>query len=123
MLLGEWLATGTHVNAIGANYEHRRELDLDAVAKAAVIATDDRQQVKYEATDLAAPVAAGIIGWDEVLALGDVVAGKQPGRNGPGDITLFKSLGVALEDVALAARAYEKAVETGVGQQLPDLAG
>ena len=123
VLLGEWLAPGTHVNAIGANYEYRRELDLEAVAKAAVIATDDLEQVKYEATDLTAPVAQGLIDWDEVTALGDVVAGNQPGRTSDAGITLFKSLGVALEDVALAARAYEKAVALGVGQKLPDLAG
>ncbi len=123
VLKGAWLAPGSHVNAIGANYEYRRELDTDVVAKAAVIATDDREQVKYEATDLAAPVAERIITWDQVLGLGDIVAGNRPGRNGPGDITLFKSLGVALEDVALAACAYEKALETGAGQKLPDLAG
>jgi ornithine cyclodeaminase/alanine dehydrogenase-like protein (mu-crystallin family) len=123
VLLGEWLAPGTHVNAIGANYEYRRELDLEAVAKAEVIASDDLEQVKYEATDLAAPVAQGLIDWDQVVALGDVVAGNLPGRKTDADITLFKSLGVALEDVALAARAYEKAVEAGAGQKLPDLAG
>ena len=123
VLLGEWLAPGTHVNAIGANYEHRRELDLDVVARANVIVTDDREQVQYEATDLAAPVAEGIIGWDQVIGLGDVVAGNRPGRKAQDDITLFKSLGVALEDVALAARAYELAVERGVGVKLPDLAG
>ncbi|MCH8919051.1 MAG: ornithine cyclodeaminase family protein [Proteobacteria bacterium] len=123
VLLGKWLAPGTHVNAIGANFEHRRELDLDVVALAAVIVTDDREQVKYEATDLAAPVARGIIGWDQVIALGDVVAGNRPGRTSDTDITLFKSLGVALEDVALAARAYEKAIEKGLGVRLPDLSG
>ena len=123
VLLGEWLAPGTHINAIGANYEYRRELDLEAVAKAEVIASDDLEQVKYEATDLAAPVAQGLIDWDQVVALGDVVAGNRPGRTSDADITLFKSLGVALEDVALAARAYEQAVEVGAGQKLPDLAG
>ncbi|MDX1483985.1 MAG: ornithine cyclodeaminase family protein [Alphaproteobacteria bacterium] len=123
VVLGRWLAAGTHVNAIGANFEHRRELDSDAVARARVIATDDREQVRYEATDLAAPVREGVIGWDDVVGLGDIVAGIRPGREGSDDITLFKSLGVAFEDVALAARAYEKALETGAGQRLPDLAG
>ncbi len=123
VLLGDWLAPGVHVNAIGANYEYRRELDSTAVARAAIIATDDRDQVRYEATDLAAPVAEGVIGWDQVVRLGDIVAGNIPGRRTDQDITLFKSLGVALEDVALAARAYEKALAAGVGQKLPDLAG
>jgi ornithine cyclodeaminase/alanine dehydrogenase-like protein (mu-crystallin family) len=58
-----------------------------------------------------------------VCGLGDIVAGNRSGRTSDADITLFKSLGVALEDVALAATAYEKALEQGLGQQLPDLAG
>lgn len=123
VLHGEWLAAGTHLNAIGANYEYRRELDAVTVARAEVIATDDREQVQYEATDLTAPVRDGIIGWDRVVGLGDIVAGNIAGRQSDEGLTLFKSLGVALEDVALAARAYEKAVKTGVGTPLPDLAG
>lgn len=123
VLLGDWLAPGTHVNAIGANYEYRRETDSAAIGRTALIATDDLEQVKYQATDLVAPVAEGVIGWDRVVGLGDIVAGSIPGRRGDRDITLFKSLGVALEDVALAACAYEKALEVGAGQTLPDLAG
>ncbi len=123
VLEGKWLAPGTHINAIGANYEYRRELDSEAVGRAAVIASDDLEQVKYEATDLTAPVSEGIIGWDRVVGLGDIVAGNRPGRTSEADITIFKSLGVALEDVALAAAAYEAAIERGIGQQLPDLAG
>lgn len=123
VLKGAWIAPGTHINAIGANFEHRRELDLEVVAKAGIIATDDREQVRYESTDLAAPVAEGVITWDDVVAIGDIVAGNRPGRTSDDDITLFKSLGVAMEDVALAARAYAKAKATGAGQTLPDLAG
>ena len=123
VLKGEWLSPGTHINAIGANYEYRRELDSAAVSRASVIASDDLEQVKYEATDLAAPVSEGVMGWDKLTGLGEIVAGKRPGRTDPSDITIFKSLGVALEDVALAAAAYEKALALGIGQQLPDLAG
>ncbi len=123
VLLGEWLSPGMHVNAIGANYEYRRETDSAAVGRTSIVATDDTEQVKYEATDLVAPVSEGVIGWDHVVRLGDIVAGNIPGRKSADDITYFKSLGVALEDVALAARAYEKALETGAGVKLPDLAG
>lgn len=123
VLHGDWLAPGTHVNAVGANYEYRRETDSAAIGRMAVIATDDLEQVRYEATDLAAPVAEGVIGWDKVVGLGDIVAGNTPGRRSDRDITLFKSLGVAFEDVALAAVAYEKALAAGAGQELPDLAG
>jgi len=120
---GEWLSPGVHVNAIGANLEFRRELDSTAVASADFIATDDVEQVRYESTDLAEPVKEGCLSWDRVYSLGDVVAGKRAGRTAPSDITLFKSLGVAIEDVALAVRAYERAVERGDGVALPDLTG
>ena len=123
VLLGEWLSPGTHVNAIGANYEHRRELDSAAVARARFIATDDTDQVRYEATDLVAPVNEGLLSWDRVMPLGDVVAGRVKGRAAKDDITLYKSLGVAIEDVALAIRAFEKAKAEGVGMLLPDLSG
>ena len=123
VMLGAWLKPGAHINAIGANYEHRRELDVDVVRAAKFICVDDIEQVRYEATDLVAPVKAGLLGWDDVHPLADVVAGNVRGRTSREDITLFKSLGVALEDVALAAMAYEKAVAQGVGTPLPDLAG
>lgn len=120
---GKWLAKGAHINAIGANYEHRRELDTAAVQAASFIAADDPEQARYEATDLAEPVKEGALSWDRVHALADVVAGNLKARTGHDDITLFKSLGVAIEDVALAARAYEKALQQKVGVVLPDLAG
>ncbi len=123
VLHGRWLSPGTHVNAIGANYEHRRELDSEAVARAAFIATDDKDQVQYESTDLAAPVKEGHLAWDKVHPLGDVVAGRVTGRTRTEDITLFKSLGVAIEDVALAVRAFEKALAQGIGVKLPNLSG
>ena len=121
VLLGRWLAPGTHVNAIGANYEHRRELDLDAVAAAACVVADDREQVQYESTDLAEAVKAGVLDWDRVRNLSEIVSGRAGGRSSPREVTLFKSLGVAMEDVALAARAYERAVERKAGVPLPDL--
>lgn len=121
VLNGKWLSPGTHVNAIGANYESRRELDLDAVAAARFIAADDREQVQYESTDLVEAVKSGLLKWDDVHNLADVVSGRVRGRSSPKDITLFKSLGVAMEDVALAARAYERAVERKAGNVLPDL--
>lgn len=120
---GAWLAPGVHINAIGANYEFRRELDQDAVLAASFIATDDREQVRYESADLAEPVRAGLLKWEHVYNLADVVSGRRRGRSSPDDITLFKSLGVAIEDVALAVRAYERAVERKAGQALPDLTG
>lgn len=123
VVMGQWLKPGAHINAIGANYEHRRELDQDAVCAAKFICADDVEQVRYESSDLAGPVKAGLLKWDDVHPLAQVVAGRVKGRTARGDITIFKSLGVAMEDVALAARVYEKAVEQKVGVPLPDIAG
>jgi alanine dehydrogenase len=123
VVLGRWLKPGVHINAIGANYEHRRELDQDAVLAARFICTDDIEQVRYESTDLAAPVAAGVLQWEQVRRLADVVSGQTRGRAAHDDITIYKSLGVAMEDVALAVRAYEKAAACGMGIALPNLAG
>jgi ornithine cyclodeaminase/alanine dehydrogenase-like protein (mu-crystallin family) len=120
---GAWLEPGAHINAIGANYEHRRELDTAAVRAAASIAADDPEQARYEATDLAEPVKEGALTWERVHPLADVVAGNLKPRASARDVTLYKSLGVAIEDVALAARAYEKALAQGAGVTLPDLAG
>ncbi len=123
VVCGRWLRRGAHINAIGANYEHRRELDRDAVLAAATIATDDLEQVRYESRDLGIAVEQGTMSWDRIISLGDIVAGKIEARRLVTDMTLFKSLGVAIEDVALAARAYEKALATGAGVKIPDLAG
>ncbi len=123
VVLGRWLKPGVHINAIGANHEHRRELDQEAVTAANFICTDDVEQVRYESTDLAEPVKAGVLRWDSVRGLSEVVSRQVRGRAAATDITLFKSLGVAMEDVALAVRAYEKARALDLGQALPDLAG
>jgi ornithine cyclodeaminase/alanine dehydrogenase-like protein (mu-crystallin family) len=123
VLLGHWLKPGTHVNAIGANYEYRRELDLQAVDRATVIAADDPDQARYESSDLSQAVEAGTLCWDRIVPLGEIVAGRTSGRTSGEDITLFKSLGVAAEDVALALRAYQKALQEGIGRTLPNLAG
>ncbi len=120
---GQWLAPGTHLNAVGANHESRRELDQETVVAANFIATDDLEQVRYESAELVDAVKQGLLKWESVFSLANVVSGHVRGRSSPKDITLFKSLGVATEDVALAVRAYEKAVERKVGQALPDLTG
>lgn len=117
-LRGAWLAPGTHVNAVGANFPQKRELDDDVVARAARIVVDSREQSQQEAGDLIAPFQAQPERWQAVRELSEVVAGEFPGRGSPQEITLFKSNGVALEDVATAARVYERARAEGVGRTL-----
>lgn len=118
VLHGAWLAPGTHINAVGANFPQKRELDDEAVARAARIVVDSREQSQQEAGDLIVPFRERPERWQEVRELSEVVAGQFPGRGSPEEITLFKSNGVALEDVATAARVYERACAEGVGRML-----
>ena len=119
VILGRHLRPGTHINAIGANMLNRVELDPDAVAACAVIAVDNKAQAREESLALRDAVERGLISWKQVVEIGRVAAGRCPGRREANALTLFKSLGVAMEDVALGARAYELARERGVGLEVP----
>jgi len=115
---GEWLSEGTHVNAMGSNRSDARELDDSVVARSACILCDSLDQAKMEAGDLILPVSRGILRWEQVHELGELVAGRTKGRAGPEDVTLFKSLGIALEDVAVGSYVYEKARKEGLGREV-----
>lgn len=116
VLSGAWLRPGVHVNAIGSNWKEKRELDADAVAKAQRIVVDDLEQAKVEAGDLLAAAEEGALDWTQVGELGPVVAGMAPGRRSAGEITLFESQGIALEDVAAMKLAFDRARDLGLGE-------
>jgi len=119
VIRGEWLRAGCHINAIGANRLETRELDDTAVQRSAFVATDSIEQAKSESGDLVESMKRGLIGWDRVHEIGDVIAGKVVGRTKADDITLFKSHGIAIEDVAVAAVVYERARDGGIGNPIP----
>ncbi len=116
VLEGSWLAPGTHVNAAGSNALVRSEIDEETVRRASVVAVDSREQARMECGDLLAPVEKGLLQWDSMTELADIVAGHAPGRKEPGDITLFESQGLAAEDVAVASVVYEKAKANGAAR-------
>ena len=118
VVLGDWLAPGSHVNAIGANGYARRELDDAAVLHAALVATDDRDQARTEARELIDLTRDGKLDWDNVVELGDLVQHNHPGRGSDNDITLFKSLGIALEDIAFGKMIYDRALTAGRGAEM-----
>ena len=110
-----WVRPGTHINAIGANVANRREVEVELL-KSSRIVVEYREQALQEAGDLVVPIKAGEITADVIAAeLGQVLTGAKPGRTSKDEITLFKSIGVAIEDVAVAAMAYDKAVHQRVG--------
>ena len=114
-----WLAPGTHINAAGGNHWMRREIDEATVTQADLIVVDDLEQAKIECGDLMWPEARGSFRWDMVHELRDVVSGKVPGRPSEQSLTLFESMGIALEDIAAAQLVYRKAKDQSVGQELP----
>lgn len=118
VVAGEWLRPGVHVNAIGSNWANRREVDAEAIQRSTRIAVDDLEQARQECGDLVAPVESGLLSWDRVVELGQIVAGDTPGRSSPQEITLFESQGIAAEDVATMKLAYDRARELGVGEPL-----
>ncbi|MGH9407426.1 MAG: ornithine cyclodeaminase family protein [Terriglobia bacterium] len=118
VVAGEWLKPGAHVNAIGANMENRREVDDALLAKAAVIAVDSIVQARVEAGDLIQGFASDPGRWDRVVEMWEIVAGKRPGRQSAEEVTLFKSAGIALWDVAVAGAIYRRAREAGRGKEI-----
>lgn len=118
VLEGAWLEPGMHVNAVGSSVPPFRELD-HAVVERSRIFVDNRECVLNEADDLRMPIAAGLIGADRILAdLAELAAGTAQGRTSGSDITLFKSVGMAIEDIAAARELYRRAVLQGRGTRV-----
>jgi ornithine cyclodeaminase len=114
-LRGEWLSPGAHVNAAGSSIASARELDAAAVARASLF-VDRRESTVNEAGDFLFAKAEGAVTEEHIRGeIGDVLAGKIAGRRSLDEITLFKSLGLAIEDAAAAEHVRRRAVEAGLG--------
>jgi ornithine cyclodeaminase/alanine dehydrogenase-like protein (mu-crystallin family) len=116
VLNGHWIAQGTHINAVGSNFMGKAELDPVAVRRCACVVVDSKDQARTEAGDFQQALEEGSLHWADVRELGQVVVGRFAARKHGQDITLFKSLGIALEDIAVASRVHAKAVAEGVGR-------
>src|SRR4051794_27017883 len=113
-----WLAEGAHVNAVGASAPTSRELDTATVAAAALFC-DSRDSLEHEAGEYRLALEEGLIDAEHVRAsLGEVAAGLRPGRTGPREITLFRSLGLGIEDMAAAEHAVDNARRLGLGTEV-----
>jgi ornithine cyclodeaminase/alanine dehydrogenase-like protein (mu-crystallin family) len=121
---GEWLEEGTHVSGIGANTRTKRELDA-ACFKGARVVADSREHAMEESGDLRDAIESGAVTADQIYAeLGELAVGSKEGRSSSKEITIFKSVGVALQDIAVATSLFENAVRLGLGTQLdPYIAG
>jgi len=116
---GEDLAPGTLVCAAGSNWLNKAEIDVRTVRRASRVVCDDIAACKHEAGDLQPALREGVFQWETAVSLGDVIAGKADGRKSPDEIVLFKSVGLAMEDIALAAEVLKRARAAGIGTLLP----
>ncbi len=115
---GEWLSPGTHVNAVGSNLLMKREIDIETIRRSGLVIVDSIEQAKQEAGDLIPAFEKGVLRWERVSELNKLVCGEAR-RESADQITLFKSIGIALEDTAVATAVYQRAVEHGVGTLWP----
>jgi ornithine cyclodeaminase/alanine dehydrogenase-like protein (mu-crystallin family) len=116
VLNGNWISEGTHLNVIGSNFLGKAEVDDVCVRRCDSIIVDSKDQARAEAGDFVQALEEGSIHWADIHELGQVIVGRYTGRAHPEDVTMFKSLGIAIEDVALAAVIYQKALAAGVGR-------
>jgi ornithine cyclodeaminase len=119
VLKSEWVSDGAHIAAVGACRPDQREMDTALVARARVF-VDSRTGALAEAGDLLLPIGEGAFDRDHIAGeLGQLAGGSVAGRRADAEVTLFKSLGMAVEDVAAAHLAYERATERGLGRGIP----
>ena len=118
VLFGEWVSAGQHLNLIGSNFLGKAETDVEVFRRTTLVTVDSKDQAKLEAGDFVEPTKAGVLQWSDVLEFAPLFVGKYPGRESPGDVTLFKSLGLGIEDIALAVKVVELAKQQGLGREL-----
>ena len=118
VLKGEWIEPGTHLNVVGSNFLSKAEVDVETIRRASIVAVDSIEQSRVEAGDLMPAIERGVISWESVTELGRIVAGRDTGRASERDVTMFKSNGIALEDISTALRVYNLARERGIGENV-----
>jgi ornithine cyclodeaminase len=119
VLRGEWLQPGQHVNAAGSNSLTRVEIDEAAVRRCDRVVVDSRGTARKECGDLLSAVEKGLLQWEALPEIGEVIAGRAPGRTDPRQITLYESHGMGIQDLYVCARLLAAARERGVGVDLP----
>jgi len=117
-LMPNMIEPGTHINAVGSNLPGRREVH-ETLLKRATVYVDSLDQVLKESGDLIAPISSGQYSAENISGeIGEVIAGRKPGRTSKEQITLFKSVGIAVEDLAVAELIYQEAVNEKLGKEI-----
>jgi ornithine cyclodeaminase/alanine dehydrogenase-like protein (mu-crystallin family) len=116
---GRLIGEGTHLNVVGSNFLRKAEIDVETVRRADIVVCDSIEACRLEAGDFVAACEAGVKCYENMHDLAAVVTGQATGRAMPQDVTLFKSVGLAIEDVALGHEIVRRAREAGVGREFP----
>ncbi len=117
VVLADWVKEGTHINAIGADAPGKQELEASLLKRAKVVVDDLHQAI--HSGEVNVPISMGVYREDEIYAqLGEIVAGKLPGRVDAGEITIFDSTGLAIQDIAVASMIYSKSEHLEIGRRL-----
>ncbi len=117
VVLADWVKEGTHINAIGADAPGKQELEASLLKRAKVVVDDLHQAI--HSGEVNVPISTGVYREDEIYAqLGEIVAGKLPGRVDAGEITIFDSTGLAIQDIAVASMIYSKSEHLAIGRRL-----
>ncbi|MFO0877142.1 MAG: ornithine cyclodeaminase family protein [Gemmataceae bacterium] len=116
VLLGHWVPPGVHINAVGSNFLSKSELEVSVLRKCSDVVVDSKDQCRLEAGDFSQAIEDGALHWSDIRELGQIIVGRYSVRKDPQDITLFKSVGIAIEDIVVASKIHQKALAEGVGR-------
>jgi len=118
IFVGEKVLEGVHISSIGAHAPDARELDSATIKKASLLVAGLKEACLAEAGDYIIPINEGIISKDDVISIGNVITGKENGRTSESEITVFKSVGISAQDVAVGKLVYDRALEEEIGQDI-----
>jgi ornithine cyclodeaminase/alanine dehydrogenase-like protein (mu-crystallin family) len=119
VVAGGDLRPGAHVNGVGSYTTQMQEVDAEVVRRAGRVFVDCRSAALAEAGDVVVPLRQGLLAEEDLIELGEVVLGRQPGRTAADAITFFKSVGVAVQDVTAGAEVLRRAQALGLGVEVP----
>ncbi len=115
---GDKVVEGTHISSIGAHAPGVRELDSAIIKRASLRVAGLKEACLAEAGDYLIPINEGVITENDIISIGDIITGKKPGRTSDSEITVFKSVGISAQDVAVGKLVYDRALEKGIGQDI-----
>jgi ornithine cyclodeaminase/alanine dehydrogenase-like protein (mu-crystallin family) len=118
LFAGEKVVEGTHISSIGAHAPTAREIDSKIISRASLLTAGLKEACLAEAGDYIIPIDEGIITQDDIISIGDIITGKEKGRTSESEITVFKSVGISAQDVAVGKLVYDRALKTGIGKDI-----